>query len=128
MNLTLPEGAHVQIVVSPTAPSSINAPPPALALPAPTEPPRRRIHPLLKGAGVLALGVLAYVAGERSAPRTAPVQQARAQVPLSAAPSAAPAQLPPAVREQLQMPPTITPPPGTPAAGRTGESAFGLEE
>ncbi|MBO0711965.1 MAG: hypothetical protein J2P47_11875, partial [Acetobacteraceae bacterium] len=74
MNLDLPEGAHVQIIVAPAGsaamlPETCPAPP---VLPRP----RRR---MLKGAAVLALIGTAYLVGQHTNPHGRPLQLAQAQ-------------------------------------------------
>jgi hypothetical protein len=126
MNLELPEGTHVQILIAPTAaaPMLLEPQPTASAVPAP---PRSR-HRVLKGAAVLALIGLAFLAGERVNPQSRAVPVAQAQtdpVPSSPPP---PNGIPPAFRQQLQTPPTMTPAPGAAApAAKVGEDGFGLE-
>jgi len=125
MNLDLPEGAHVQIIIAPALGGAM-LPEPLLA-PPPPAPPRPR-HRFLKGVVVGALIGVAFVAGQRTAPAGRAVQLAHAQ---SYQPSLMPertAEIPPAFRQQLQTPPRLTPPPGAAAPGAApGEDGFGME-
>ena len=130
MNLDLPEGAHVQIIIAPAAtggllPATFPAPPPPVL-------PRPR-HRILKGAAVLALLGVAYLVGQHANPhgRPVPVAQAQTSTAPTRALASAPAQtaeIPPAFRRQLQTPPQLTPAPGTAApSAKAGEDGFGLE-
>ncbi|MEO8714328.1 MAG: hypothetical protein ABI369_04885 [Acetobacteraceae bacterium] len=139
MNLDLPESARIHILIAPAAtgaplpigvafPETVSAagsqPMPPVS-PMPPALPRAH-HRVLKGAAVLALVGLAFVAGERVSPqdRAVPAAQARTYQ----LPSSPPNQIPPAFRQQLATPPRVTPPPGAAApAAKPGEDAFGLE-
>jgi len=111
----------------------------------PTEPrsgSRRRTG--LKLLGVGALVALAFLAGQHQRarlPRLNVASNAALMMPHLAAPgpalrpghpaSAAPEEdrIPPAFAQQLQQPPAITPPPGSPPANApAGPRAFGLED
>ena len=130
MNLDLPEGAHVQIIIAPARGAAMLREP--LLAPPPPAAPRPR-HLLLKGAVVAALIGVAFVAGQRTAPAGRPVQLARAQS-YQPAPYQRPfipgrtAEIPPAFRQRLQTPPRLTPPPGAAAPGvAPGKDGFGME-
>ena len=80
--------------------------------------------PLLACAAC-ALALVGYEAGSHTGSGRPPVAR-----PLPAAPQAAftllnPGELPPAVRQQLALPPVLTPPQGAPAAAGAG-NPFGL--
>lgn len=123
MNVELPEGAHVQILITPSAPAPLllERPSTADALSVP----RHSRHRILKGVAVLALLGLAFLAGERINFQSRAVPAAQAQTyPASPPPNG----IPPAFRRQLQTTPRVTPPPGTAApAAKAGEDGFGLE-
>ena len=128
MNLDLPEGAHVQIIIAPARGAAM-LPEPLLAPPPPAAP--RPRHLLLKGAVVAALIGVAFAAGQRTAPTGRAVQLAHAQSyqpPPYQPPPERTAEIPPAFRQQLQTPPRLTPPPGAAAPGAApGEDGFGME-
>ena len=130
MNLDLPDGAHVQIIIAPALGGAMLREP--VLVPPPPAPPRPR-HRFLKGVVVAALIGVAFVAGQRTARPAGAVQLAQAQSyrPLRYQRPLMPertAEIPPAFRQQLQTPPRLTPPPGAAApAAAPGEDGFGME-
>lgn len=145
MQLMIPEGAQVHIVIGHATP---------LALPPPAAPPAtapRSGRPLLKGAVVLLLVAGAFAGGRHLAarpdglgaaeaalamPQAAPVggQSASLDAPnaVAAPPALAPSTpepvIPPDLARQLQGPPTVIRPPGSPAAGAPpSANPFGLQ-
>ncbi len=144
MQLTIPEGAHIQIIVGGHAPM--------LALP--NDPPAgvvsyTRRRPLLTAALAGALLFGAYQFGRHTGPGASATKVAQAEpqaaVPSSlvaepsaetgsqppraaaARPAASPAQIPPAFTQQLQQAPTVVPPPGQPSSPG-GSNPFGLHQ
>ena len=133
MNVDLPAGAHVRIIIMPAGsggmlPEPLSVPPvPALSRP------RRR---LLKGAAVLVMAGFAYVMGQHSHPagravqpaQTSNAQTSNAQTDQPPSMPERTAEIPPAFRQQLRTPPRVTPPPGGAAPSvKPGEDGFGLE-
>lgn len=127
MNLELPADARIQIFVAPSG-DSVPRPESALVLPSPA--PRRRLF--LKGMIVLVLVGGAYLFGEHAGHLAPSFRNAQAQnlgaAPPSAQGTASDQGVPPAFAQQLQHPPTVTPPPGAPTSTAGGKNPFGLEE
>lgn len=125
MMLQLPADAHVQIVIQPggevgTVIPLASKPPPVLEESG--NGPKR----LLQVGFGLAIFLVAFLVGQQTVLRDpSHTTTAHAQTTTQSPPQAGVDGLPPALREQLQRPPTITPPPGPPPSGRNG---FGLEE
>ena len=127
MNLELPADARIQIFVSPAGEPGPRTES-ALMLPSPA--PRRRLF--LKGMIVLVLVGGAYLFGEHAGNLAPSLRNAQAQN-LAAAPPFAQGTtsdqgVPPAFAQQLQHPPTVTPPPGAPTSTAAGKNPFGLED
>lgn len=128
MNLQLPADACVQIFIAPAGylPLSEGAHVPAAPLP---DRPRRR---LLKGAALLALLGGAYVLGGHSVQQAAGLQASAqsygAQPPAGDRQPPRPPEVPQAFAQQLQQPPTVTPPPGAAPSAPPAKNAFGLED
>lgn len=124
MMLQLPADAHVQIVIQPGG--EVGTVIPLASRPPVLEESRNGPKRLLQVGIGLAIFLVAFLVGQqtvlRDPGRTTTVH---AQTTTPAPPQAGTDGLPPALREQLQHPPTITPPPGPPPSGRNG---FGLEE
>lgn len=124
MNLELPADARIQIFVAPAG-DPVPRPESTLVLPSPA--PRRRL--LLKGTIVLVLVGSAYLFGEHGghlAPSLRNVQaQNLAATPPLAQGTTSDQGVPSAFAQQLQQPPSVTPPPG---AAAPGKNPFGLED
>ena len=126
MNLEIPEGANIQIIIG-------RAPPFALTDQRAETPVRTRdrhiIGTTLKFAGITLLVFSAFWVGEQRAqpaqafPNQAPVPgQAEAQTPGAG-------QVPPDFQAQLQQPPSIQPAPGQNTGSGGGNSnPFGLQQ
>jgi len=136
MELMIPDGARVHITIGST---------PLLALPNETATRPAALKSgshFLKGvvAGALILG--AFQAGRVMSHRGDPIQPAQASVEertppvlpraVSTSDRAAAAEIPPAFRDKLALPPQVAPPPGQAAIAAPGDptpaNAFGLHE
>ena len=123
MQLEIPDGAHVHILIG-------KAPPLALTDQTGSPRPMTATRSLIRGALVAALLCGSFLVGKQFGPvRTVAAEASTSQSfappdSRSAGPGAAPAAVPPEFTQQLQRPPTVLPPPGrTPP----GKSPFGLE-
>jgi hypothetical protein len=130
-----PAGLHIHLHIGATAPNVAAVPPVTTKKPlAAGRSGKRRWRSWLMGAAGVVIAVVAFDFGARSGEGHARELAAQADAsnltarlsgqPLSAAP--APGELPPAVRQQLAQPPTITPPPSTSQQSAGSPSPFGL--
>ena len=126
MNLEIPEGANIQIIIG-------RAPPLALTDQRAETPVRTRdrhvIGTTLKFAGIALLVFSAFWVGEQ---RVQPEQAFPNQVPVpgqAAAQTPGAGQVPPDFQAQLQQPPSIQPAPGQNTGSGGGNSnPFGLQQ
>ena len=114
MQLEIPDGAHVHIVIGKASP---------LALPDETVGRRATVmRPMIKGAVLAVLVCGAFVAG-RQFGMVRTITPAVAAAPAASADRRAAGGLPPEFAQQLQQPPVVTPPPAPPP----GRNPFGLD-